>query len=78
MNGPPYPHLPDDAEASLAGAILALAYSPDETTARHWLAICARRGADWDLQRELWNAWLVMHTPTTLTTDPEDHDDHDR
>lgn len=60
----------DDAKPSLAGAILALAYATDETTARYWLAVCARRGADWTLQRELWATWQAEHTPQVITPDP--------
>ena len=60
----------DDPEPSLGGAILALAYATDVTTARYWLAICARRGADWSLQRDLWDRWTAEHTPTVLREDP--------
>jgi hypothetical protein len=42
---------------SLAGSIMALGYATDETSARYWLAQCARRGADWPLLRQLWRAW---------------------
>lgn len=61
-------------DSSLAGAILALSTSTDETTARYWLAVCAQRGADWDLQRQLWDGWLTEHDRhvTYLYTDPED------
>jgi hypothetical protein len=51
---------PSPADGSLAGAILGLAYATDETTARYWLAVAARRGADWNLQRELLEAWQQL------------------
>jgi hypothetical protein len=65
---------PSPADGSLAGAILGLAYATDETTARYWLAVAARRGADWNLQRELLDAWQQMQADdvTRLTTDPKD------
>lgn len=59
-------------DVSLPGAILGLAYSSDEVTARYWLAQCARRGADWSTQRQLWDEWQRQHTPTTLHSDPTD------
>ncbi|MFL5913906.1 MAG: hypothetical protein ACJ768_25500, partial [Gaiellaceae bacterium] len=64
----------DDPEPSLAGAILALGYTTDETTARYWLDVCAQRGADWTLQRQLWDAWQHEHARniTRLHTDNED------
>ena len=34
--------LPDDRDGHLSGAILGLAYAVDGTTARYWLAVCAR------------------------------------
>jgi hypothetical protein len=65
------------AEPSLAGAIMALGFATDETTARYWLAVCARRGADWDLQRQLWDAWLAQRAAdvTYLNTDTDPEDD---
>jgi hypothetical protein len=61
---------------SLAGSILALAYATDETTARYWLAVCARRGADWSLQRQLWDRWQAEHRPTVIYLDPPQNGDH--
>lgn len=64
--------LVDGADLSLAGAILTLAFQTDETAARYWLAQCARRGADWTLQRELWETWQAERARdvTTLHTEP--------
>lgn len=66
--------LVDAADPSLPGAILTLGYQTDEASARYWLAVCARRGADWSLQRELWDTWQREHAHdvTTLHTDPEE------
>jgi hypothetical protein len=65
---------PSPADGSLAGAILGLAYATDETTARYWIAVAARRGATWDMQRELLDAWQQLDNDnvTRLTTDPKD------
>jgi hypothetical protein len=73
-DGPPYPRLSGRVDPSLAGAILTLAYCTDETAARVWLAECARRGADWNLQQQLWDGWQAEHARdvTTLHTDPEE------
>jgi hypothetical protein len=73
-DGPPYPRMPDQIDPSLAGAILTLSYCTTKTAARFWVTECARRGADWDLQRQLWDGWQREHARdvTTLHTDPED------
>jgi hypothetical protein len=71
-SGPPYPPPGALADPSLAGAILALAYSTDETAARYWLAECARRGADWTLQQQLLDTWQREHRPHVIYTDPEE------
>jgi hypothetical protein len=62
------------ASESLAGAILQLAYATDETSARYWLAVAARRGATWEQCRELWDGWqqLAADTVQTMHTDPKD------
>jgi hypothetical protein len=65
---PAYPDLAD-TEPSLAGAILTLAYAADEDTARYWLAMCARRGATWEQQQELWATWQREHRPTVIYLD---------
>lgn len=62
----------EEDPAGLAGAILALGVATDETTARYWLAVCARRGAGWALQRDLWETWQRENARnvTYLYTDP--------
>lgn len=50
--------LPPPEPEPIAGAILALGFATDETTARYWLAQCARRGADQTLLAELERLWL--------------------
>lgn len=59
----------------LSGAILALAYAVDETTARYWLSQCARRGADWQMQQELWDAWQAEQQPHVIYLDHHREDD---
>lgn len=53
----------------LAAAVLALGTAADETTARYWLAVCARRGADQQLLDSLWATWVDEHRTFTLHTD---------
>lgn len=55
-----------DESEPIAGAVLALGYATDETTARYWLAVCARRGADQRLLAQLWEAWQDDHAPTVI------------
>lgn len=59
----------------LAGAILGLAYATDETTARYWLAMCARRGATPAQLAELEANWRHEQTRTVhyLNGHPKDH-----
>ncbi len=54
----------------LAGAILALGMAADETTARYWLAMCARRGAAQPLLDRLWSAWAALNAPQVIHSDP--------
>jgi hypothetical protein len=53
----------------LPGAILALAYAADETSARYWLAVCARRGATPTELDALWTTWQRQHLPTDRNED---------
>ena len=78
---PPVPQLDDPLRRStdlnpppLAGAVLGLAYATDETSARYWLAVCARRGAPPGLLAELWATWQAEQerAVTYLPTEPED------
>jgi hypothetical protein len=63
----PCPSAPDRPE--LPGAILALAYATDETSARYWLAVCARRGATPTELDALWTTWQRQHLPTDRDED---------
>jgi hypothetical protein len=65
---------PVDDPAGLAGAVLGIAFATDETTARHWLSVAARRGATWEQQRDLWDTWQRQQDAnvTYLHTDRED------
>lgn len=83
QDGPPRPpgipaEVPDPLVYGLPGAIHALGMATDETTARYWLAVCARRGADADLLARLWDAWRAASRDSVryLYTDnrPEDDD----
>lgn len=49
--------LPGILPIGLPGAIHGLGMSTDESTARYWLAMCARRGADQPMLDRLWAAW---------------------
>jgi hypothetical protein len=51
----------------LAGAILALGMATDETSARYWLAVCARRGAEQPLLEHLFDTWRRSVQPVTIT-----------
>jgi hypothetical protein len=44
------------------GAILALSMATDETSARYWLAMCARRGIEQPTLDELWRQWVIEHS----------------
>jgi hypothetical protein len=61
----------DDLPPALAGAILALAYATDETSARYWLAVCARRGATPPVLDQLWRTWELEYRPPTDAEDEE-------
>jgi hypothetical protein len=69
----PSARLPDP-DGNLAGAILGLAFATDETTARYWLSVCARRGADAGTLRDLEAEWDRQHAADvqTLHTDRKD------
>ncbi len=56
------------------GALLHLAHVTDETAARYWLAVYARRGATQDDLRDAWDEWQRQQQSnvTYLHTDPED------
>jgi hypothetical protein len=70
----------DEYPPALAGAILGLAFATDETTARYWLAMCARRGADATTLRDLRAEWDRQRAADaqTLHTDrvPPEHCPH--
>lgn len=67
---------PEDEVGLLGGAILGLAFAVDDTTARYWLAQCARRGASQAQLDELWADWERQNVPTYLhtTLDPRTDD----
>lgn len=62
--------LPAPPAPELGGAILALGFAVDETTARYWLAACARRGADQPMLDHLWSTWLELNRPQVIYSDP--------
>jgi hypothetical protein len=64
--------LPAPPAPELAGAILGLAFSVDETSARYWLAQCARRGLEQPALDAMWQTWLEQNRPTLIYTDPKD------
>jgi hypothetical protein len=66
---------PPRMSGDLAGAILGLAYATDDTTARYWLAMCARRGATPAQLAELEANWRheQARTVTYLNNHRKDH-----
>jgi hypothetical protein len=56
-------------DPSVVGAILGLAFATDETTARYWLAACARAGIEQPTLDDMWRRWQDENTPTVITTD---------
>jgi hypothetical protein len=62
--------VPDRLPPEVAGAILALGCSTDETTARYWLAVCARRGVEQPLLDQLWQTWADENRPQVIHSDP--------
>jgi hypothetical protein len=71
----PDPARPGDGDGWAGGALLHLAHAADETTARYWLAMYARRGATWEQQRDAWDQWQQQHRSNVHhldATPPED------
>ncbi len=55
------PARPEDTQGWAGGALLRLAQATDEDSARYWLAMYARRGADWSDVHEAWDEWQRQH-----------------